>query len=64
MVKYYGFYSNVARGKRQKEGKDDAVPCILEPQGNEKAFMSTRNITFCMEHLSQQRHAVDTLSLR
>jgi hypothetical protein len=38
MVKYYGFYSNVARGKRQKEGKDDAVPCILEPQGNEKAF--------------------------
>jgi hypothetical protein len=38
MVKYYGFYSNVARGKRQKAGKDDAVPCILEPQGNEKAF--------------------------
>jgi hypothetical protein len=30
--------SNVARGKRQKEGKDDAVPCILEPQGNEKAY--------------------------
>ena len=38
MVKYYGHYSNVSRGKRQKEGKDDAVPCILEPQGNEKAF--------------------------
>jgi hypothetical protein len=29
---------NVSRGKRQKEGNDDAVPCILEPQGNEKAF--------------------------
>ena len=38
MVKYYGFYSNVARGKRQKAGNDDAVPYILEPQGNEKAF--------------------------
>jgi hypothetical protein len=36
MVKYYGYYSNVSRGKRQKEGKDDAVPCILEPQGKRK----------------------------
>ena len=38
MVKYYGFYSNASRGKRQKEGSDDAVPCILEPQGDVKAF--------------------------
>jgi len=38
MVRYYGYYSNVARGKRQKAGSDDSVPCILEPQGNEKAF--------------------------
>jgi len=38
MVRYYGWYSNVSRGKRQKEGSDDAIPCILEPQGNEKAF--------------------------
>jgi Putative transposase. len=38
MVRYYGYYSNVSRGKRQKEGNDAAVPCILEPQGNEKAF--------------------------
>jgi len=36
--RYYGYYSNVSRGKRQKEGLDDAIPCILEPQGNEKAF--------------------------
>ena len=28
---------NVSRGKRQKEGMDDAIPCILEPQGSEKA---------------------------
>ena len=34
----YGYYSNVVRGKRQQEGIDDAIPCILEPQGNEKAF--------------------------
>jgi hypothetical protein len=38
MVRYYGYYSNVSRGKRQKEGLDDAIPRILEPQGNEKAF--------------------------
>jgi len=38
MVRYYGYYSNVARGKRHKAGNDDAVPCILEPQGNQKAF--------------------------
>src|SRR5664280_310601 len=38
MVRYYGYYSNVVRGKRQQEGIDDAIPGILEPQGNEKAF--------------------------
>ncbi len=36
--RYYGYYSNVSRGKRRQEGLDDAIPCILEPQGNEKAF--------------------------
>jgi len=38
MVRYYGYYSNVSRGKRQKEGNEDAIPCILEPQGELKAF--------------------------
>jgi hypothetical protein len=38
MVKYYGYYSNVSRGKRQKEGLDDVIPCIMETQGNKKAF--------------------------
>ena len=33
MVRYYGFYSNVSQGKRQKQGSDDFIPCILEPQG-------------------------------
>ena len=38
MVRCYGYYSNVSRGKRLQEGLDDAIPCILEPQGNQKAF--------------------------
>jgi len=38
MVRYYGFYSNVWRGKRQKAGNDDAVPCVIESQGDEKTF--------------------------
>jgi hypothetical protein len=29
MVRYYGFYSNVSRGKR-KETEDNGVPCISE----------------------------------
>ena len=38
MVRYYGYYSNVARGKRKKETSDDVIPCILEPEENSKAF--------------------------
>jgi hypothetical protein len=38
MVRYYGWYSNVSRGKRQKEGRDNVIPCILEPLGDEKIF--------------------------
>ncbi len=38
MVRYYGYYSNVSRGKRQKEGNDDAVPSIVESSGDEKIF--------------------------
>ncbi|MEK7374505.1 MAG: hypothetical protein AABZ85_05690, partial [Thermodesulfobacteriota bacterium] len=38
MVRYYGHYSNVSRGKRQKESSDDVILCILEPQGDEKIF--------------------------
>ena len=26
MVRYYGYYSKVSRGKRQQEGIDDAIP--------------------------------------
>jgi hypothetical protein len=38
MVRYYGYYSNVSRGKRRQERLGDAIPCILEPQGDEKTF--------------------------
>ena len=38
MVRYYGYYSNVLRGKRQKEGRDEVIPCILESQGDQKTF--------------------------
>ena len=38
MVRYYGYYINVSRGKRQKECLDDALSCILEPQGDVKVF--------------------------
>jgi len=30
MVRYYGYYSNVARGKRKKADEEDKIPCILE----------------------------------
>ena len=31
MVRYYGYYSNLCRGKREKQNKDDVIPCIPEP---------------------------------
>jgi hypothetical protein len=31
MVRYYGYYSNVSRGKRKQESQDEWIPCILEP---------------------------------
>ena len=31
MARYYGYYSNVARGKRKKLKTDEKIPCIQEP---------------------------------
>ncbi len=31
MVRYYGYYSNVSRGKRKKQDQDELTPSILEP---------------------------------
>ena len=36
MVRYFGFYSNVARGKRKKKDEDGLIPSILEPDGSAK----------------------------
>jgi len=31
MVRYYGHYSNVSRGKRKRQDQDGLIPSILEP---------------------------------
>jgi hypothetical protein len=36
MVRYYGFYSNVSRGKRKNQDQDGLIPSILEPDGSSK----------------------------
>jgi len=38
MVRYYGYYSNVSRGKRKKQNQDEWIPCILEPEGSSKEY--------------------------
>jgi len=38
MVRYYGHYSNVARGKRKKQDQDRLIPSILEPKGSSEEF--------------------------
>jgi len=38
MVRYYGHYSNVSRGRRKKENQDRVIPCILEADDNSKAY--------------------------
>ncbi len=34
MVRYYGHYSNVSRGKRKKQDQDGMILSILEPDGS------------------------------
>jgi len=36
MVRYYGYYSNRARGDRKKKGKDDEVPALMESEISSK----------------------------
>jgi hypothetical protein len=38
MVRYYGYYNNVSRGKCQKTGDDGAVFYILELPLSDKTF--------------------------
>jgi len=37
MVRYYGYYSNVLREKRQQISEDDSIPCIIEPEADARA---------------------------
>ncbi len=55
MVRYYGWYSNVSRGERQLAGKDDDIPCILDVQGDSKAFRKS------WARLIQKMYEVDPL---
>ncbi len=38
MVRYYGYYSNLSRGKRKKQDMDDIIPSILAPEDSSKAY--------------------------
>jgi hypothetical protein len=38
MVRYYGYYSTVSRGKRKKQNQDEWIPCILETEGSSKEY--------------------------
>ena len=37
-VRYYGHYSNVARGRWKKQDRDGFIPSILEPEGSSEEF--------------------------
>ena len=56
MVRYYGFYSNVARGKRKKNEQDELIPSILEPDGSSGEYK--RN----WARLIQKIYEVDSLT--
>ncbi len=38
MVRYYGYYSNVCRGRRKKLNQDGLIPDILERDEDSKAY--------------------------
>ena len=38
MVRYYGYVSNVSRGKRKKNDQDELIPSILEPAGSSREY--------------------------
>jgi len=37
-MKYYGYYSNVNRGKRKMRDKDELIPSILEPEESSRDY--------------------------
>jgi hypothetical protein len=56
MVRYYGYYSNVCRGRRQKENQDGVIPYIIEQEEDSKEYR--RN----WARLIQKIYDVDSLA--
>ena len=56
MVRYYGYYSNVSRGKRKKQDLDEWIPCILESEGPTKGYKKN------WARLIQKIYEVDSLT--
>ena len=56
MVRYYGYYSNVSRGKRKKQDQDEWIPCILEPDKDSKEYRKS------WARLIQKIYEVDPLT--
>ena len=38
IVRYYGYFSNVSRGKRKKNDQDELIPSILGPNRSSKEY--------------------------
>ncbi len=55
MVRYYGHYSNVSRGRRKKAQTDNQVPYILESELSPKEFRKN------WARLIQKTYEVDPL---
>jgi len=56
MVRYYGYYRNVSRGKRRKQDQDEWIPCILEPIELSQVYRKNR------ARLIQKIYEVDPLT--
>jgi len=64
MVRYYGYYSNVGRGKRKKNDQDELIPSILEPV-EDPVFSgngSSRELRRNWARLIQKIYEVDPLT--
>ncbi len=56
MVRYYGYYSNVCRGRRKKQNQDALIPDILERDEDSQAYRKN------WAKLIQKIYEVDTLT--
>jgi len=58
MVRYYGYYNNVSRGKRSKLNLDEVIPCFLESEEGTKKYRKN------WARLIQKIYEVDPLTCR